>query len=265
MEIPLQVADAKRTVLWTQVPSRLRQRCHWGNVSPGADVCVCVGGGGGYSHYFFLEAKKTCKFVQSSTSRDKTLAYKQQVLPGESICWTPNNDIDTELLPRWFIVSEIVSAVVSLKRIVDLLLGLWASPLVYLFTTRVNAMVFASERTALSACSEIDPNQNCSAVLPLPEQCYSVYLTSLYSPHKLPCNLHSSRDMLKLHVFHVSSDFGMTAHFLLEYLTSGIICHSKSGPHLQLIFSKDTTTFTVVNHALLYEHSCGIAQYKSND
>ncbi len=63
------------------------------------------------------------------------------------------------------------------------------------------------------------------------------HLTSLPSPHKLSRNLRSNRGVLKL-TFHDPNDSGVTAPFLLQHLASGIICPSKSGLHLRLMFSK---------------------------
>ncbi len=60
------------------------------------------------------------------------------------------------------------------------------------------------------------------------------YLTSLLSPHKPPRNLRSSRDVLKLNVLNGSE---VIVPFLWHHLTCGIICPTKSGPHLRLTFS----------------------------
>ncbi len=70
-------------------------------------------------------------------------------------------------------------------------------------------------------------------------------------------------------MFHVPNDSGVIVPFLWQHLTCGIICPTKSGPHLRLIFSNPYWRFIFFQCSykivLRHEHSCGMAQYKSND
>ncbi len=70
-------------------------------------------------------------------------------------------------------------------------------------------------------------------------------------------------------MFHVPNGPGVIVPFLWQHVTCGIICPTKSGPHLWLTFAnpywRRIFFHSSYNIVLCHDHSCEMAQYKSND
>ena len=136
---------------------------------------------------------------------------------------------------------------------------------------KVRSRISTSERTALAVCSETNPcslNFCCVGVL------FGTSLRSSYCPSPLlpPTNRHVTITLAGIcwHLmFRVPNGFGVIVPVLWQHLALGIIYPTKSGPHLRLTFSipywRHIFFHDSYDIVVCHEHSCGVAQYKSND